>query len=471
MKRFLIVILIIGLFIANIPVTKAEEITFAKIGEAIKTYKMPSELSVGDFGQEVLLERSTIDVTENKITIKYNYDANRDDGIDENANIKTEFNYEGDEITFNYTDAKNDKYTMSRTLIDSVWIMDLIFVVGNLNGYSEEDLINWFQIIDEEEDLKDYGVEFKTFSYSFEEQDGQSDATVTGTGTETFKINIKKFNLGYTTIKYGLVKNGNKVDLKITGLTPKEGATYSYNLSASKESEDTAKNYENYKELKVENNGFVVDVTDIYELSGDLKLSIAEKMEESYTDIVNSVTIKRLDQNDLSKRITVNLLKDKTEFKVNEIYSEGRTLKLNYKIGQVSDTKILNLIKNDDKEGLSNLLTYAKEANGVEGSLASNETILNKLKIKNKAYYYVYYEIEDEDGKYYPIEDINLYMGDAEGNLISYTSNKFKWDETENVPDNPKTGIENYLIFDGIGILGALGIAYFVKKKSLFREI
>jgi len=120
--------------------------------------------------------------------------------------------------------------------------------------------------------------------------------------------------------------------------------------------------------------------------------------------------------------------------------------KINLKIGRISDKDILRSIQKGEKDCLSKLLAYAKSAKSVyTGTVPIGESasITSKFDIVNDGYYYVYMELEDENGKYYPVEDVSLYQGcvsDSVGkNLFDYLSDEFKWNLDDDGTNAPAT--------------------------------
>ncbi len=64
--------------------------------------------------------------------------------------------------------------------------------------------------------------------------------------------------------------------------------------------------------------------------------------------------------------------------------------------------------------------------------VGESESVLNKMNLIDDAYYFVYVELDDENGKYYPMEDVNLYQaqinGDSHSNMLyHYLDSGFVW--------------------------------------------
>ena len=101
----------------------------------------------------------------------------------------------------------------------------------------------------------------------------------------------------------------------------------------------------------------------------------------------------------------------------------------------------------------------------------------------NKAYYFVYYEAEDENGTYYPIEDIALVQAIKYNDgwtLVNYTDDRFSFEQENNNQNNnqnnnddtvaggklPQTGetISICIAVTALIIL-AIAVGYVIKKN------
>ena len=100
-------------------------------------------------------------------------------------------------------------------------------------------------------------------------------------------------------------------------------------------------------------------------------------------------------------------LNEETSTHLFEAYSYENARKINVKIGKVTDKSILRAIKNGETDCLQKLLDYAKNADSIYTGtvpLGRAESITNKLNLVNDEYYYVYMVLDDENGKYFPVE-------------------------------------------------------------------
>lgn len=117
--------------------------------------------------------------------------------------------------------------------------------------------------------------------------------------------------------------------------------------------------------------------------------------------------------------------------------------KFTLKIGKVTDINILSKIQKNDYSGITELLSYAKTHDAVysqtltttsEAYYRSDESLFDGYTLlQDDAYYYIYVEFDDENGKYYPIEGVTLGQAWKSSNnsnwdLWAYTADNFDWD-------------------------------------------
>ncbi len=187
------------------------------------------------------------------------------------------------------------------------------------------------------------------------------------------------------------------------------------------------------------------NVKEFYELNTDTYLYIVEEQLNQETSkyenkfIVSNYKITWPERRSLGTRISSYFFSEKTSTFIPELSSEreNKGVNVNIKVGKVTDLNILRAIQRGDSDCLSKLLEYAKTTNGIyNGPVLHKEateapTITDKFDLVDEAYYYVYMLVDDENGKYYPIEDVSLYqalVGDTVGkNLFDYLDDNFKW--------------------------------------------
>lgn len=151
--------------------------------------------------------------------------------------------------------------------------------------------------------------------------------------------------------------------------------------------------------------------------------------------------------NSIGNRLKGYFFNDKTNIFCYEDKDDSIKRKMNVKIGVVKDIEILKSIQKGKSDSLSKLMDYAKANKpkytttfDIKGATNSLESIAKKIGLTNREYYYVYMYLDDENNKYYGIEDVSLYqasIGESIGyNLFDYLSDEFKW----NLKDSNKKG-------------------------------
>lgn len=198
-------------------------------------------------------------------------------------------------------------------------------------------------------------------------------------------------------------------------------------------------------------------VTKYIEENGDLYCWILEgKLTDGKfeTGEYFSVKVERPKLNGLGKRMSVTVLQSSTTIFLHEA-SEVDSRKANIKIGKMTDNNILLSIKNSEANCLQKLMDYAKKSTPIYTAKdlnlqIPNKSITDKFEVVNGAYYYVYMEMQDEKGKYYPVEDVWLYqglVGKDLRDLAEFGGTRFKWNladseknnNTANKPTSDKT--------------------------------
>lgn len=221
---------------------------------------------------------------------------------------------------------------------------------------------------------------------------------------------------------------------------------------------------------------------DIYAWIVESKLNSDNKRENKF--ILESYKVERPALLKLGERFSVYFLKEETSVfnhNINGVSNKERKLKV--KIGTISDNSILKAIKNNESGNLEKLLTYSKSAKSTyTGTLPINEStsIVDKIGVVDGQYYYAYFELDDENGKYYPIEDVMLYQGKVDSStkvLLNYKDPQYKWNITDDststptdttiTPDKklPQTG-EKIAIIGTIGIAAVVTVVLGIKAKK-----
>lgn len=172
-----------------------------------------------------------------------------------------------------------------------------------------------------------------------------------------------------------------------------------------------------------------------------------------------------------------------TQIFLNTPHSDEVNRNIKIKIGKVTDINILRSIKNGETDCLAKLMDYAKKEDKIyEGTLpvGKSKEITSGLNLVDQEYYYVYMVAENE-GKYYPVEDVSLYqgvVGETVGkNLFDYLSDEFKWnigddpaptqkpDDTTMDGKLPQTG-QTIITAIIVVIVSAVGVIFYIKAKE-----
>ncbi len=248
-------------------------------------------------------------------------------------------------------------------------------------------------------------------------------------------------------------------NLKVSGISNKSSKYYLYVSSNSENPKietDTKGDLKNYTSMISNNTAFRINK--YLGQSGDVYVQLCEKQynssehKDEYKLILeNPYRLSRPAQSKLGNRMKFYFFDYKTSGFLFEPKDWDAKLNANIKIGKITDKSILKSIKNGESDCLSKLLAYAKKNKSIytgKVSIDESTSITKNLNIVDGEYYFVYMSLDDENGKYYPVEDVSLYqavIGKGVGkNLFDYLSNEFKWnldDDDGNDGDNDEPGL------------------------------
>ena len=201
------------------------------------------------------------------------------------------------------------------------------------------------------------------------------------------------------------------------------------------------------------------NVNEIIEKTGKIYVYVVEEqidyskegIEYITKTILEKTEVQRPAQRSLTQKINIKCIAEDVlgDLFVKEPVSKNR--KIYITLGKVTDNSILSAIRNKESDGMSRLLTYAKKQNGIETyTITSDGSAVIELgdietKILNKAnlneYYYLYYRVDDENGKYVDVEDIDLYQkSELYGKKYFWDINQsgFKWGDIDSTTETPK---------------------------------
>lgn len=270
-------------------------------------------------------------------------------------------------------------------------------------------------------------------------------------------------------------------NLNVKNVTYKKGHSYDVyiNNSLSKPSESDGAIGEHLGST-------ILNINKYLEKSGDIYLWIDEHYVDENKTLLEAYKIERPSQNPLGERITGSFYGKSSMIFFLEPTETSNNRKVKVKIGTVTDTEILKQIQNGNASALSNLLTYAKSASSLTTATlnvgTSETSIISGLNLTEGGYYYVYLEADDENGTYYPVEDVSLYQycyySDNDGQLVDYLSDDFKWGSEENASNPvedakkdttvtekilPNTGASVFIVATLVVILLMISVSFYFK--------
>ena len=243
------------------------------------------------------------------------------------------------------------------------------------------------------------------------------------------------------------------LNLIMKNVTIIEGNSYYVHCSNNKNENLDPLDYDNpdiwYGAIVNSDNSLSVADEYIASLNADTYISICE-VDNTYEVpkiLLNGQKVERKAQLPIGRRIKAYFFNDYTSTFCYEPNNNNNNIdhdrKINIKIGMITDTSILKAIKNGEANALQRLLEYSKAAEAFYTGaveLGRDDSVVSNLHLLNEEYYYVYFELDNENGEYYPVEDVSLYqgcVGDTIGvNLFNYLDDDFVWNLDEEVENN-----------------------------------
>ena len=330
------------------------------------------------------------------------------------------------------------------------------------------------------------------------------------TGTED-TTKWSDFSKAECKLEYAAEDDFHNVDLIVSNAEYIEGHLYYYFFTSGNQepadyldklSDDTMIHYgvggsENYK----------IRAEKYVELNQDLYLWILEEQgsgdQKEYKFVIEGEKLERPEYLKYHKLFSYTFLaEDSDQLVFNVPWGKDTQRKINLKIGKVTDIELLKKIKNNTDEGIKSLLEYSKTAKSIYdkqlnstaygslqdygySTLSGGEKI--QLSLENDAYYFIYAELDDENGKYYPVEGITLGRANV-SSIGSYWSifflgkDNFTWDikEDSSIPTTtkdttvatmklPNTGIA--IIATVIATILVVNAGLGIYKYNKYREV
>lgn len=290
--------------------------------------------------------------------------------------------------------------------------------------------------------------------------------------------------------------------LKIDGINISDEEIGHYDVAVTTENNEPTvdDNYNFVNLFKTENGGYKTgDVQSYLQLNSKefyiwvYYIDYAKTGSEKYSLINGGAKVARLEDKLYSDVFSATFISnDHTQIIINVPWESKVQRNMQIKVGEINDVSILNKIKNSDVNGMKELLSYAKSAsnsiyNQKVKSTADRNGYTEKLdlgynNLKNASYYYLYVQLDDENGKYYPVEGVTLALSkkfDANNywSLFFLGSSDFSWaglanPEPKTDPD-PTSTIDTStankgLPYTGSGTIIVLAIASVIACCVLF---
>lgn len=246
--------------------------------------------------------------------------------------------------------------------------------------------------------------------------------------------------------------------------------------------------------LSIENNiGKILNLEYIAQY-GNVYITLYEYDGNNFNKASDTILVNRPQLLSYTNRIIPQFYSDNSmDIKIKDIFSENSTVK--FKLGEVNDITLLNKLNGTNNSAYSELMSYAKKDTNsiINGSVLITSTkqgdelgsYPNKwdvTKVAKDKYYYGYFAIDNENGKYYELEDVQLYRLE-EGSLFAtnYKSDTLPSSEidasqttdatSEEKVNNPDTGVSFPVVTIIIIMTGSIVALVFTHKKTVFKQI
>lgn len=247
-----------------------------------------------------------------------------------------------------------------------------------------------------------------------------------------------------------------KAEVQINNMEKHTGSIYKYIITSKNEKPTVDEN--NFSEFESldydpEKKMMYLDCSEYMELNQDMYLWICEKIYENDKNQIKFILEgKKIERVEYPKGIevfsdTTHFTSNHTQIFFNVPWGYSTFRKINLKIGKISDLTLLNEIQNGTSDFTDKLLQYAKNSNAIftktlaSGAISKDHASngyegdgLDIASLEDQQYYFLYAELDDENGKYYPVEGVTLALANVYDNsmghswfLFFYGKDDFKW--------------------------------------------
>lgn len=312
----------------------------------------------------------------------------------------------------------------------------------------------------------------------------------------------------FSNAEFELKKDGtSKAIIEISNVIAKDDSSYYLFINSNNNKPNVSSDmndeilYMSYdKENKIFKTTDTSKVAKYVELNQDLYITILEK--QSYNSeniVVYGKKLNRFDEPKYSDAFFATFMTIDTDQIVTRFTHSGdNNRKMQIKVGKVTDSTILQKIKNKDSSGFASLLSLAKSNDGIYnktvdvngndyaieycagGGWSKENEVINLKGLKDGEYYFLYVKTLDENGKYIEQEAVTLAQANVLDNhwsMFFYGSSDFKWADFGNTEvDNttadgnlPQAGVKEMIWTSFIVVLLGVGaFSYIQYRKNNF---
>jgi hypothetical protein len=355
------------------------------------------------------------------------------------------------------------EYTVEESMVGKYIYVELI--VWGTDENNEYIVTDGIQDID----LKVKAITNEKWNTSATVLPAGSDPGPTGDEYVKYTLDPTKYNVTITTSGLGEAESSLKA--KVDGLEKADGVYYTAYLAKNKNvtvplEKDTSGCKISGVDYKYAANGRFVKITanSEYNLGLDSQWYMLKDYDQLYIikhyvdsnnknvcEITKSpIQLSRPDLLGIGARYQYSLYTDKSLSTSSlypysyDTYGKVGTHILKTKVGVISDTSLLKKLAKKETGAMSELLTYAKSAQGTTFQSEQNNTFkidIGSFKVNPGSYYFMYTTLDDADGVYRDIDDVAVAMGSSWGSLV----NEVVWDPSL-IDDDPEPGSDEPVI-------------------------
>ena len=318
---------------------------------------------------------------------------------------------------------------MNKRLIIFLLILILVINVCTVSFANSDEIISEDEIITKIEDEAIVGETGDSNTETDEDKTKENDEE---------KVEWTDFSNAKVTIERDAASGGTCVDMKITGVKCKKGHSYELYIGENKENlfqqeNDILSNFAEY------NNGEYIKTLvagDYFLFNKKYYYGISEYYAGERKRQIEATELKLPELPELGARMDIYMHIPKSSTTFFNVYSTKQSLKINYKIGIVDNIDILKKFKTDKKQAFKELLDYSKKAKylttgSVEANKNNNFNPIDSVKIQDGKYYFAYFSLDTENGKYREVEDVAIYQGDSENSMEHFAFADMKFDDSD----------------------------------------